>query len=181
MTYGTALGATATDEGSLFLTRDTGLSVVVRADGRGHVAGGFRTGAFRTSHMSQDERGGAVSPRNVSEQNVLSINSESESLDAVFRALADHRRRCACHYLTRSDGPIQVRELAALVAASMSEKSRAVLTTEEIEKTRTELLQIHLPKLAEAGIVDYDGDSVKFTASSEVQACLSAASPVDLG
>lgn len=133
--------------------------------------------------MSQDETGESVSPPHVSEQDVLPVTSASESLDAVFRALADHRRRCVCHYLARSDGPIPVAELAELVAASMSEKTRAVLTSAEIEKTRTELHRIHLPKLEEIDIVEYDDEegTVSLAESPEVRACLRAASDVDFG
>jgi predicted transcriptional regulator len=134
--------------------------------------------------MSQDSQGKTeVSPPNVSETNVLSVNSESESLDATLRALSDHRRRCVCHYLVRRDDPVSVAELAELVAASMTEKTRAVLTTEEIEKTRTELVSMHLPKLTEAGIVEHDKDEgvVRLVESPGVHECLDAASSVDLG
>jgi DNA-binding transcriptional ArsR family regulator len=133
------------------------------------------------SHEQQGETN--VSPPHVSETDVLPINSESESLDSVFRALSDHRRRCICHYLARTDGPVKVTELAELLAASMSEKTRAVLTSEEIEKTRTELIRMHLPKLTEAGIVEHDSDEnvVKLADSPGVRDCLEAASGVDLG
>ncbi|WP_137284952.1 winged helix-turn-helix domain-containing protein [Halorussus salinisoli] len=132
--------------------------------------------------MSQDQNRGGGSPPHVAEEDVLSIDSESESLDSVFRALSDHRRRCLCHYLARNDGPMTVDELAELLAASMSEKTRAVLTTAEIEKTRTELHRMHLPKLTEAGIVEHDGDEgvVRLADSPGVTDCLQAASGVDL-
>ena len=130
--------------------------------------------------MSQ-KRHGEVSPSHVSKQDVLPFAGESEALDSVFRALSDHRRRCVCHYLVRRDDPIAVDELAELVAASMSEKSRAVLTAEEVEKTRAELLQMHLPKLSEAGIVERDSATgeVRLTESPGVTDALDAVSDVD--
>lgn len=133
------------------------------------------------SHEQQGETN--VSPPNVSEKDVLPINSESESLDSVFRALSDHRRRCVCHYLARTDGPLSVTELAELLAASMSEKTRAVLTSEEIEKTRTELVRMHLPKLTEAGVVEHDRDEnvVALADSPGVRECLDGVEDVDLG
>lgn len=123
-----------------------------------------------------------MSPPHVSANDVLPVTSESESLDPIFRALADHRRRCVCHYLARADGPVAVTELAELLAASMSEKARAVLTSEEIEKTRTELVRMHLPKLTEAGIVEHDRDDgvVTLADSPGVRECLDAASNVDV-
>lgn len=133
--------------------------------------------------MSQESQGEtSVSPPHVSTTDVLPVNSESESLDAILRALADHRRRCVCHYLARSDDPLSVADLAELLAASMSEKTRAVLTSEEIEKTQTELVSMHLPKLTEAGIVVHDTDDgvVRLADSPGVRECLDASSSVDL-
>lgn len=134
--------------------------------------------------MSHNESGKAnVSPPHVSARDVLSINSESETLDAVFRALADHRRRCICHYLVRRKDGIGVGELAELLAASMSEKTRAVLTSAEIEKTKAELQQLHLPKLSEVGIAEYDSESgvVRLSDSASVGGFLEAAETVDFG
>ncbi|MFC4552094.1 MULTISPECIES: DUF7344 domain-containing protein [Halorussus] len=132
--------------------------------------------------MSHNDKGETdVSPPHVSKQDVLPVESESETLDSVFRALADHRRRCICHYLARRSEPIPVDELAELVAASMSEKTRAVLTSAEIEQTRAELHQMHLPKLQEAGVVEYDADDgvVRLVESPGVTDCLRAAEVVD--
>lgn len=131
--------------------------------------------------MSHNSTGESVSPPHVSEQDVLPVTSESESLDVVFRALADHRRRCVCHYLDRADDPVPVDELAELLAASMSEKTRAVLTVDEIEKTRTELHRMHLPKLVETGLVNHDSEegTVELAESPGVSACLRAAATVD--
>jgi DNA-binding transcriptional ArsR family regulator len=132
--------------------------------------------------MSQDQNGESVSPPNASEKDVLPMDSESESLDAIFRALSDHRRRCVCHYLAQANGRMPVDELAELLAASTTEKSRAVLTSSEIEKARAELHRMHLPKLTEAGVVEHDtGEGiVRLAASPEVTECLRAAADVDL-
>ncbi|NHN59724.1 MULTISPECIES: hypothetical protein [Halorussus] len=132
--------------------------------------------------MSQDHNRGTPSPPHVSEKDVLPVDSDSESLDVVFRALSDHRRRCLCHYLARSDEPMRVDELAELLAASMTEKTRAVLTSAEIEKTRAEVLQMHLPKLSEAGIVDHDSGEgvVRLVDSPGLVDTLQAAGGVDL-
>ncbi|WP_115864575.1 DUF7344 domain-containing protein [Halorussus litoreus] len=142
--------------------------------------------------MSQDDRGESSSPRRVSEREVPSLDDvgrqgvlsldDSESLDAVFRALADYRRRCVCHYLVRSEEPLGVADLAERVAASTSGTSRAVLTDAAVEKSRAELVRMHLPRLADAGIVEYDREAgrVELAESPGVRACLRAASTVDL-
>lgn len=73
-------------------------------------------------------------------------------------------------------------ELAELVAASTAEKSPSVLTAKEVEKTRAELQRIHLPKLTEVGIVDYDRDedAVRLADPSGVEHCLRAVADLDL-
>ncbi|WP_134671233.1 DUF7344 domain-containing protein [Halorussus marinus] len=132
--------------------------------------------------MSHDHSGETdVSAPHAPMQDVLPMTGESERLDAVFRALADHRRRWVCHYLARRDGPASVDELAELLAASTTEKRRAVLTAAEIEKTRAELLQIHLPKLSEAGVLDHDTEAsrVRFAADDDVEDVLGVASETD--
>jgi len=132
--------------------------------------------------MSYDQSGESdVSPPNVSTQDVLPMADESERLDAVLRALSDHRRRWVCHYLARCDDPASVDELAELLAASTTEKSPAVLTPAEVEKTRAELLQIHLPKLSAAGVVDHDAEAsrVRLAAGDGVEEFLAAASETD--
>ncbi|MFC7082545.1 DUF7344 domain-containing protein [Halorussus caseinilyticus] len=75
-----------------------------------------------------------------------------------------------------------VDELAELLAASMSEKTRAVVTSAEIEKTRAELHRMHLPKLTEAGIVEHDGEKgiVRLSDSTGLVDCLRAAAGVNL-
>jgi len=132
--------------------------------------------------MSKEENGETVSTPHVSEKDVLPVRSESESLDSVFRALSDHRRRCVCHYLAQAEDSLSVDELAELLAASMTEKTRAVLTSAEIEKTRTELHRIHLPKLTEAGIVEHDDEQgvVRLAESPGIADTLQAAASVDL-
>jgi hypothetical protein len=106
---------------------------------------------------------------------------ESERLDALLRALSDHRCRWVCHYLSRRDGPASVDELAEQLAASTTEKSRPVLTSAEVEKSRAELLQIHLPKLSSAGVVDHDAEAsrVRLAAGDDVEEFLTAASETD--
>ncbi|MFC6718879.1 hypothetical protein ACFQGT_14650 [Natrialbaceae archaeon GCM10025810] len=76
------------------------------------------------------------------------------SLDVVFDLLANRRRRYALYYLyDRPDG-----------VSSLDDLVDGVLTYEVIEgdvedhrtTVRTSLQHVHLPKLEDAGIVEYD-------------------------
>jgi len=140
--------------------------------------------------MSQDERGEfgdepetPTASSRPADRDVMPADADSRSLDAVFRALADHRRRWVCHHLARRDGAVGIDELAELVAASTTGTARAALTASEVEKTRAELVGLHLPKLSDAGVVNRDraGGAVELAASPVVRGCLRAASTVDFG
>ena len=79
------------------------------------------------------------------------------SADGLFDVLSDEHRRLVTGYLLRQDGPTGIERLAdhiverSLLAYSgqLEEPRRRVLTS---------LHHVHLPKLAEAGIVTYDAD-----------------------
>lgn len=77
--------------------------------------------------------------------------SES-SLDAAFEALATRRRRRAVAALQRADGWQSLPELAEAV----SDGDESGASAREIAVS---LVHVHLPKLAEAGIVTHDRDA----------------------
>ncbi|USZ67494.1 hypothetical protein NGM10_12240 [Halorussus salilacus] len=84
--------------------------------------------------------------------------SRARSLDAIFELLVTERRRNALYVLYRSPGPLSVSALAEEVAA---------LEGADPERVATALHHVHLPKLADAGVVEYDGDAVRLDDLSE--------------
>lgn len=74
----------------------------------------------------------------------------------VFRLLSNERHRHALEYLTERE-QTTVSELVAAVAASECHGD----TAPEAVRTAVyvSLRQIHLPRLAEAGLIDYDSDT----------------------
>lgn len=72
-----------------------------------------------------------------------------DAVDETLRALADARRRAIVRYLVESDDNVVTRE-----------ESVEHLRRVGFEETRDELLTVvhhsHLPKLADAGLVEYD-------------------------
>jgi len=85
--------------------------------------------------------------------------SPSVTRTDIYEMLGNQRRRYALHYIERR-GPetVDLRALSDQVAAWENEKSRAELTAAERKRVRTALHQFHLPKLDEAGLVEYDAD-----------------------
>ncbi len=76
------------------------------------------------------------------------------SLDVVFDVLADKRRRFALYYLHESADETATIEEVAEYVASLEEPS----CEPDVHRTRivTSLQHAHLPKLEEAGVVEYD-------------------------
>ncbi|WP_135822867.1 DUF7344 domain-containing protein [Halostella litorea] len=77
----------------------------------------------------------------------------SAALDAAFDLLSVERRRRALYRLRDRDDPMSLSDLAdALVA---EESAPAADPAERRERVAVSLGQVHLPKLADADVVDY--------------------------
>ena len=72
--------------------------------------------------------------------------------------LSNQRRRCVLYYLNRNPGPVPLRDLAERIAAWENDVEVAELEYKQRKRVYTSLHQTHLPKLNDAGIVDYDRD-----------------------
>lgn len=89
----------------------------------------------------------------------LSPSEPGSSLprDEVFEVLSNDRRRCALHYLKQHDGRrVELRELVDHVTAWENDTSTAEIDSTERKRVYTALRQNHLPKLEEAGIIEYE-------------------------
>ena len=86
---------------------------------------------------------------------VLATNEREATIDETLRVLSDHERRYVCYYLNR-EGPLNVDDLARLVAATMSDGHP---DADDLTATGVSLRHVHLPALADADIVSYDRDA----------------------
>lgn len=87
------------------------------------------------------------------------VDSEPLSQDLVFDLLSSPRRRFILHYLRSESDSIALTALADEVAAWEYETPIEELTDQERKRAYVSLYQTHIPKLADAGIVEYDTDS----------------------
>lgn len=81
------------------------------------------------------------------------------SLDQVFELLSNSRRRYALYYLTdQSDGVATLETLTEHVVALEQRLGtvNGTHTTDRHTSVRTALTHTHLPKLEDAGVLDYD-------------------------
>ena len=94
-------------------------------------------------------------------------STDAQSLNTVFTLLRDRRRRYALAALADREPPVSLSELAAAVAtreASDADRpsddtagaARDATTTVAADDVAQALHHVHLPKLADAGVVDYD-------------------------
>ena len=78
---------------------------------------------------------------------------EETSKSAVYAALSNERRSHALSVLA-SETPMDVRALAEAVAAR--EADREMVSDEYVKRIHISLYHVHLPKLADLGVIEYD-------------------------
>lgn len=83
-------------------------------------------------------------------------DSDEPSLDRVFALLADQRRRIILACLRDHAQAIALADLAEEVAIRETERPIPEIPARHIQEIRLVLHHTHLPKLVEAGAVEYD-------------------------
>ncbi|MFC6989124.1 hypothetical protein ACFQJD_11155 [Haloplanus sp. GCM10025708] len=72
--------------------------------------------------------------------------------------LSNQRRRYVLKYLKSDPGPVRIRDLSQQIAAWENDVDASELNYKQRKRVYTSLHQTHLPKLDDAGVVDYDQD-----------------------
>ena len=87
----------------------------------------------------------------------------------VFDAAKNLRRRYALYYLKSEDEPAELGDLAEQIAAWENDTTVEAITAEQRKSVYSALYQTHLPKLEEAGVLNYDRNSnvITFTDDAE--------------
>ena len=95
--------------------------------------------------------------------------SDARALDVLFDVLADSRRRYALECLSESQTPMALADLADEVASRERERPVPDVPAEEVKQVYTSLCHVHIPKMADASIVEYtqERDMVVLTPESE--------------
>lgn len=89
---------------------------------------------------------------------VGSEDRRSVSEDELFEMLANSRRRYILHTLMREDRPLEIGTLSTQIAAREDGLEPTEVTSKDRKRVYTALQQSHLPKMDEAGVVDFDSD-----------------------
>jgi DNA-binding transcriptional ArsR family regulator len=83
-------------------------------------------------------------------------NSQQISQDAVFDILSNARRRYVLYYLRQAGEPVELGELANELAAWENDTTPDNLSKQQRKRVYVSLYQTHIPKLADAEMVEYD-------------------------
>jgi len=86
-------------------------------------------------------------------------DADDATLDAVFRAVADARRRTIVSILAAAGRPLELEPLARRVAAREAETTGRQVARDRVDDVRTALVHVHVPMLADATIVEYDAET----------------------
>jgi hypothetical protein len=82
--------------------------------------------------------------------------TERLSRDTAYELLSSRRRRNTIHALLEHGSESTVGDLASQLAAWENDCRVRAVTSTQRKRTYTALRQSHLPKLSDAGVVDYD-------------------------
>lgn len=80
------------------------------------------------------------------------------SKDVIFELLKNRRRRKVLSYLLDAEETVTLGELAEQIAAWENDTEVTALSSDQRKRVYVALYQTHLPKMADAGIIDYNRD-----------------------
>lgn len=83
--------------------------------------------------------------------------SANLNVSETHELLASARRRTTLNVLTNYSAPVELTKLAARVASQ--EIDGEVAEEKIVERVGISLHHVHLPKMAELGVIDYDPDT----------------------
>jgi hypothetical protein len=83
---------------------------------------------------------------------------ETLPLDLAFEILKNGRRRMVLEELAAAEGEITLSDLSETIAARENDKTVAEISSEERKRVYVGLYQAHLPKMDDAGVVQFNKD-----------------------
>jgi len=113
------------------------------------------------SISTQDQAGRIDEAENTdtTEERPEEAPADSEpSLDVVFDVLRNRRRRLVLRALEEWEGSTTLSELAEHIGGIENDKSPDALNAQERKRVYVGLYQCHLPKMDDAGAIDFDKD-----------------------
>jgi hypothetical protein len=116
-----------------------------------------------------DDDNGDDSDENGNDDRPGYVSKTTLPLDDVFDLLAEQRRRYAIYYfIDAEDDTVDFEALAEQIAAWETDGDPS---TERVDQVSIDLYQVHLPKLDEAAVVDFDhrSNTVRFWGQPSIE------------
>lgn len=128
---------------------------------------------IRSTAVTDFEPAGTMNYRQLLQDGTSTPSSESVSTTSVreeiFDILSNSRRRFVVHYLKREQTPVDLSELVDHATAWETQTAIPDLDPTHRKRVYNALRQTHLPRLEEAGIVEYDRTNNDVTITEEAQ------------
>lgn len=84
--------------------------------------------------------------------------ADPDALDAIFDVLSNRRRRHVLRCLDEYDDPMALADLADEVAVREHGTALTEISAEEVKRIYVSLYHSHVPRLEDAGVVEYNQD-----------------------
>ena len=99
-------------------------------------------------------------------------DATAEQMNRLFGLLTDRRRRYVLKRLQTANQPISLEELVADISAWEDTPPPETSPTDRVNEVTVSLQHCHLPKLADAGLIEYDRSTknVTYTDHPQVEA-----------
>jgi DNA-binding transcriptional ArsR family regulator len=88
--------------------------------------------------------------------NTTTTTTSMLDLDTVFEVLSDRRRRYALYALHRSEGGSMTVDRLAVRVGRLEDDGRTITAERRPDRIAEDLREHHVPKLVDAGAVEYD-------------------------
>lgn len=105
----------------------------------------------------------------------LGTTGNESSIDDLFEVLTEVRRRRILSVLSEHESPMDVEALARTVAARETDVSPASVSESIVEEVHITIHHVHLPKLDDVSLVDYDREEKTVTTTGTADAV-----PIDI-
>lgn len=112
-------------------------------------------------------------------KNHSEVDVGGDQRNELFEVLSHSQRRFVLHYLRSADTPIDVDDLVSEVVAWEVERPVDERSAGDRDAVELSLVHTHLPKMAAAGLVDYDAGRGVLTPTDRTDAARPHLQPTD--
>lgn len=137
-------------------------------------------GTEKDPPMDQQVGGKATGPQAAAGQSPADGESEEEAISqgVVFDILRNERRRRVLDYLNEQEGSTTLGDVSERLAAIENDKPESQITSQERKRLYVGLYQCHLPRMDDAGAIDFNSDRGSIEATEDMPSFLE---PLDEG